>query len=333
MSNADRPLRVLVVTNMWPGEKSEYTGIFVQQQVDSLRAEAPDWTFDVFTMAGHRGRGDYVRAVPRVRRALAGGYDVVHAHYGFTAVTVALAERRTPLVVTLHGGDVNLAWQRAITRLAAWRASAMVVVSPRMRAGWGDASARVIPCGVMTDRYQPMDRAAARAQLGVPADAFVPLFPGDPSNPVKDYPLFLGALALLPEDVRARMHALTLGKLRPGEVPLRMGAADVVVLTSISEGSPMVVKEALSCGRPVVSVDVGDVADVLRGLPGCAVTPRHAPALAPLIEAAARRRQSPDDVARLRGSLRERGLDDRTVARSLLALYRSVAGAEPARAG
>jgi glycosyltransferase involved in cell wall biosynthesis len=55
------------------------------------------------------------------------------------------------------------------------------------------------------------------------------------------------------------------------EVPTWLNAADVVLLTSLREGSPMVVKEALACNVAVVSVDVGDVRERLAGIEGCFV--------------------------------------------------------------
>jgi glycosyltransferase involved in cell wall biosynthesis len=52
-------------------------------------------------------------------------------------------------------------------------------------------------------------------------------------------------------------------------VPLWINASDVLLLTSFHEGSPTVVKEALACGVPVVSVDVGDVRERIQGVKGC----------------------------------------------------------------
>jgi glycosyltransferase involved in cell wall biosynthesis len=56
------------------------------------------------------------------------------------------------------------------------------------------------------------------------------------------------------------------GGIPPERVPLLMNAADCLLVTSRSEGSPVVVKEALACNLPIVSVDVGDVAERLRGV-------------------------------------------------------------------
>lgn len=60
-----------------------------------------------------------------------------------------------------------------------------------------------------------------------------------------------------------RMKRILAGAVAPDQVSLYLNAADVLALCSVKEGSPTVVKEALACGLPVVSTDVGDVRDVL----------------------------------------------------------------------
>lgn len=329
-----RPRRVLVVTNMWPGEGSPYAGIFVQRQVEALRAVAPDWTFDVFTLAGHRGRKDYLLAVPRLRGRLRDGYDLVHAHYGFSGATAALAGAR-PLVTTLHGGDVNLAWQRPFTRFATRRSDVVIAVSERLRDAWGDPSLPVLSCGVPTDLFRPLDRSEARRRLGIASDARVVLFPADPAIPVKDYPLFEAALQQLPEEARHGLVVRTMGDVAPLDAPWHMAAADLVVLTSKHESGPLVVKEALACGVPVVAVDVGDVRETLEGLDACAVVPRDPRAIANAV--AQRLRQAapgepagsapgPPAASELRARVFDLRLDDPTVARRLLEIYRNAIG-------
>ena len=60
--------------------------------------------------------------------------------------------------------------------------------------------------------------------------------------------------------------------LDPNLVPLYINAADVIVLTSFFEGSPNVVKEALACCKPIVSVNVGDVKQNISGVDGCYIS-------------------------------------------------------------
>jgi len=73
--------------------------------------------------------------------------------------------------------------------------------------------------------------------------------------------------ALKTAGVRAQLHYMR--GVSNAEVPLWMNASHALLLTSAHEGSPTVVKEALACGLPVVSVDVGDVAERIEGVVGC----------------------------------------------------------------
>jgi len=312
--------RVLVVTNMWPGDGSPYAGIFVRRQVEALRRVAPSWTFDTFVMAGRRGRSDYLLAVPRLRRALRAGYDLVHAHYGFTGATAAMAGSR-PLVVTLHGGDVDIWWQRPITAWGVRRADRVIAVSERSRAVWGDASLPVLPCGVPTGLFGPRDRAEARRWLGIDMDAPTVLFPADPAVPVKDWPLFRTSIDRLTEPLRDQVVVRVLADVEPEEAPWHIAAADVVVVTSQRESGPLVVKESLAMGVPVVSVDVGDAGQVLAGVAGCAVVPHDPAAIAAAVERVLASRATPPDPERLRARVLELGLDDDAIARRLLTIY------------
>ena len=315
--------RVLVVANMWPGEGSPYKGIFVQRQVEALREAAPDWTFDVETIAGPRGRIDYLGGIPRLRRALRRGYDLVHAHYGFTGVTAALAGAR-PLITTLHGPDVDLAWQRQITRFAVWRSDLTIMVSERLRDAWGDPSLPILPCGVPMGVFRPRGRRQARERLGLPDDARVVLFPANPSDPLKDYPLFRRVVSQVRDQLGPPLVDLALD-VPPDEVPWRMAASDVVVLTSRMESGPLVVKEALACGVPVVAVDVGDVPETLEGVRGCEVVPRDREAIGAAVERVLMRAPAdPPDPSELRARILELGLEDSLIARRLLGLYEQV---------
>src|SRR5215471_8687298 len=139
MAAGGRHLKVLQVSNMWPAPDRPYYGVFVKDQVNSLRRRG----IACEVVYGNR---DYVGLRRRTREALhSGEFDLVHAHFGWTAAVVAdLCVRfRTPLVISYCGGDINCeegglarrtkSWVGSVaSRLAGFAASAIVVKSPAM---------------------------------------------------------------------------------------------------------------------------------------------------------------------------------------------------------
>ena len=108
------------------------------------------------------------------------------------------------------------------------------------------------------------------------------LLPGARANPDKGVGLFDAAV----DEVRKRVPDLTpvsLEGFSREQVAKVMNAVDVTLVTSDFEGSPVAVKESLACTTPVVSVPVGDLPQLLDGLPGCAIVPRDPVALADAI--------------------------------------------------
>lgn len=270
-ASTDPQLRILFVTNMWP-EGRDFRGVFVERQAISLRELGH--LVDVEIVAQRRGVTDYVLAAPRVRaRTRAGGHDVIHVHFGMTALAARFAGR-TPRVLTLYGSDVNTRWKRWLSRLGWGGVAARIYVSKRLAATAADAAAYVVPNGVDFEQFRPGDRAAARADLGIGPDELVVMFGADPARGMKGHDVFASVLDRL--DARGlRLKALVLTE--PGQSAARLvakfDAADVLLFTSRrgSEGSPTVIKEAIAMGLPVVSVDVGDVADMLAGVEPSAV--------------------------------------------------------------
>ena len=251
----------------------------MQRQVEALRAARPDWELDVVFVDTVASNAAYASGAGEVRRAIASWKpDLVHAHFGPSALFCR--SWKGPFVVTFHGSDVRKRRFVAVSRWAAHRADASIVVSeellPYLR-----TEAQVIPCGVDTRQFSAGDTTTARGRLGIATTAEpVILFPSSPGRPEKDYPLFEQAFeqlkAMHPEAV-----ALTLGAIAPQDVRDYLHAADAVLMTSTREGSSVVTKEALCCGTRVVSTAVGDMASQLEGFSGCAVVrDRNAEALA-----------------------------------------------------
>src|SRR5581483_3828780 len=102
---------------MYPTETSPQFGIFVQEQVNSIRALGHD--VDVMFVNAREGRlrhKSYVLGFPQLWRTLAKNrYDLIHAHYVFSGM-VARAQRSTPLVLTHHGPELLHPWQGPVCR-------------------------------------------------------------------------------------------------------------------------------------------------------------------------------------------------------------------------
>jgi teichuronic acid biosynthesis glycosyltransferase TuaC len=268
---------------MYPTEKEPWFGCFVRDQVDDLRALGV--SVDVLSFDGRSATSEYMRAAGRLRRALRlERFDVVHAHYGLTGA-VASTQRTVPTVTTFHGTDAgHVRWKRNVSWFVA-RTTYPIFVSRRSARLLGLPDASVIPIGIDTDLFALGDRHAARRAMGWHDDGAFVLFPGARSVPVKNAPLFDEVVDVLRTQGVAVTPVVLEGLTRE-QVATTMCAADVLLMTSISEGSPLAVREALATGTPVVSVDVGDVRDVVEGLDGCSVTSRDPRALARGVRAA-----------------------------------------------
>lgn len=270
------PLRVLTVTNMYPTPGRPIMGTFVGEEVVSLRRRGI--AVDVLFIDGPGSKMNYLRGVRELREAITPlgklstgesgktDYDLIHAHYVFCGM-IALTQRRLPVVLTQHGIEVQTGWTAPLSRWTSRRVTHTIATSTRVAAALRSCRITILPCGVDTDLFCPMDRGEARRVLGLPAAGPLVLFVGDP-RPEKRLPLIRAAFELL----RARVPGaqLLLVHDEPRErIPVYMNACDVLVLASVAEGSPMVVREALACNLPVVSTDVGDVKELISGVTRC----------------------------------------------------------------
>ena len=272
----------------------------------------------------------FLSALPSVlllRRAF--DFDLIDAHFGFPdAVAAILLGRwsRRPVAVTLRGSELEMARYRLRRAAMAWalrRAACVIAVSPQLAdlaisLGVPVDRVQVIGNGVDSARFQPADRVAARRRLGVPEQARLLVSVGHlarvkrfetvinilptlaASHPTLQFAIVGGAAAasgsypaeLEAEVLRSRLsdRVVVTGAVTPDEVALWLSAADLFILCSQREGSSNALREAIACGCPVVTSDVGDARQIVRPHTGVVVAANASPAdWSTTIDAALRR--------------------------------------------
>lgn len=296
-------MRVLVVTNMYPSPTSPAFGTFVADQVEAVRRRGVE--VDVLLVDARKRKLAYLVGVVRLwRQLLLRRYDLIHAHHAMSGI-VARMQIGLPVVVTYHGGEVGElvpGWLRRFARLGPHLFDRIIVVNRRERAILrDDPRVRVIPCGVNLDEFKPAPWDVSRRALGLPMDKRLVLWAGEYWQYEKRFELVKEAVAELRNSAPDAELVLLSGKPH-AVVPAYMSACDLLVLASRSEGSPMVIKEAMACNLPIVSTDVGDVDEVIGGVEGCLlVEPKADEMAAAMLKVLRERRRTTgrDRIARL----------------------------------
>lgn len=291
---------------------------FIVEQAEALKAKGCE--FEFFGLKGNGLKGYLKNLSPLKQRIKAFQPDVIHAHYGLSGLLANL-QRSVPVVTTYHGSDINdrkaLPFSIIAMQLSAWN---IFVSRKTMEKAKPKKEYSLQPCGIDLSDLQLTQRNEARRRMGLDDSKRYVLFSGAFDNYVKNAPLAMKAVALLQDE---SVELLELKGYTRDEVIVLMCAADVFLMTSISEGSPQVIKEALACGCPIVSVDVGDVKERIEGISGCFVSPSNDPEeIASLMKKALLF----EGKTKGRDSIIADGLDNKQVADKVIDIYHSIVG-------
>ena len=276
-----RPIRVLYVV---PGVKGGSSMVFAHNEIArlaSLGLETRTFMFD----AGANPLRAFLRAWELRRLVREYRPDIVHAHYGSLTAFVCAVATRSPLVITCRGSDLNpspmdgplrSAAQTLLSHLALLRASAIICVSRHLRdrLWWRKEKAVVIPTGINMEPFRPIPRGEARRQLDWQDGERVALFNAGRAPKVKRLDLAETSVAVMRELIGDVRLVVLRGQVPHEQMPLYLSGADCLLVTSDYEGSPDIIKEALACALPIVSVDVGDVSERLDGVRPSRIVPR-----------------------------------------------------------
>lgn len=286
-----------MVTGIYPTERKPHSGTFIRPIVDALRAQGH--AVDLIHPGPAPAPLRYIWAACQVLcKTIRRRYDIVHGHYGLWCLAACFRWRGA--VVSAFLGDDLLGTITAqgthskksllVARVSRWLcriSQAATVKSEQMKRAAGRADIAVIPDGVDFALFRPMPRAEARAVLGWDLEKFYVLFANNPALPVKNFALAQQTLQRLAER-GLQAELIVANGLPQSTVALYMNASNALLLPSLVEGAPNVVKEAMACNVPVVATNVGDAAQVIGRTEGCSVCSHDADELAGALEKALR---------------------------------------------
>jgi glycosyltransferase involved in cell wall biosynthesis len=289
-------VRILLVSQMYPGPSDPDLGVFVAQMEGALRARGHEIELAVLD---HRsgGKRRYVELRRRVRAA--GRPDVVWAHFLVPSGLIA-ASVDAPLVVTAHGRDVRNVGEvpgiAALTRRVVRRATTVIAVSDYLRRELelkipaARGKTEVVDSGVDLDRFPLLPHAngagpnfvcvgglTERKNVVRLADAFARLGRGSLTF-VGDGPLRSA--------LEGRENVRLAGRVPHDQVPAYLAGADVVCAPSLLEPFGQSILEAMACGRTVVATRVGGPPEFVSPEAGILVDPLHVGELSRALDAA-----------------------------------------------
>lgn len=259
-------MKVLYVTNMYPWVKNPYYGIFVREQIEGLKKH---FTLDekVYFINGRKNRLSYLISIFSINfHLLLNKYDIIHVHYGLSGLFAIFNPFiKTPIIVTLHSGDIDPKKSKFVqiflTKVLLRKTAKTIILNEDMRHSIEGISRQYsrIPCGVNTEVFKPEN-----ANMTHSGSNNLIIFPGSDKRKEKNFPLFLEVMTILRKEYKVTVQFEKLENRSREEVCTLFNKSQCVLLTSYSEGSPQVIKEAMACNANIVSTNVGDVNVLLR---------------------------------------------------------------------
>lgn len=286
---------------------------FVVEQAQALQQQG--MVVDYFGVVG-KGINGYLKAFFSLRKKIKEYQpDIIHAHYGLSGLLANL-QREVPVVTTYHGSDINVAAVRRFSKMAMRLSAWNIFVSQRnVKLARVNNKYTLLPCGIDMDNFTLQNKEEARTVLQWKWNGKYVLFAGAFENAVKNASLAQASVQLL-----SNVKLVELKGYNRKEVVTLFNAADALLLTSFAEGSPQVVKEAMACNCPVVTVDVGDVKERLEKVKFCAVVESNPQTIANALHVIMEQGERSNGREELLGQ----GLDNRNVAEKLIYIYNNV---------
>jgi teichuronic acid biosynthesis glycosyltransferase TuaC len=303
----------------------------VSRQGSSL--EEKGISIDYFGIKGH-GLIGYLRNIYLLKNYLKlCNPDLIHAHYGLSAIVAFLAKRNVKLIVSFMGSDllgskdIDLFYS-IISKLsivvnkflAKFSYKHIIVKSDEMLQKLDNIrKVSLIPNGINMNEFYFIDQKVARKELRLNQEGKIALFISNPERPEKNYNLAREAIHLCDCEITF----IPVFNILPDKLKFYYSAADVLIMTSLHEGSPNVIKEAMACCCPIVSTDVGNVKWLFGTIKGYYITGFDPQEIAlNILKAVDFREKNGKTEGRER--ILKLGLDSETIATRIIEVYKKV---------
>lgn len=252
-----------------PGSSdSKVNMVFARRMIPVLEKEGVE--VSTYYLSSRTHLPTLIRSWREVRKLISTlNPDLIHSQYGSVNGLFASLLGR-PYVITFRGTDINgdpaLSRARGIfsylcSQLAAARSEVSIFVSTYLavRLVFPGRFTTVLPSPIDLDKFSPTPKKNARERLGLSTDKKIIAFINSGDRLVKRPELARMVGSRVAEMYPGVVEFLEIKNVDPELVPVYLSAADCLLFTSQREGSPNAIREALACGVPVVSVNVGDV--------------------------------------------------------------------------
>jgi len=262
-------MKVLHITNNYPTDKHPIFGIFVKEQIDSLKNQGLE--NEVFFINGReKGKFEYLKSIFKLRKFLDGkNFDVVHCHHALSGLCFIFSgkSKKFQSLISYQNDPLNEGG-KFIYNFIKKKFNAIILKSDSPIVD--NSTVYYQPNGVNTNFFKPINREDCIHKLNLQSNKRYILFVS--SNFIREqkrYDRFQEVLTILKNKYKlSDIEELKLINTERPLVPLYFNAASLHLLTSDFEGSPNSVKEAMACNTPVVSTNVGNVEELLKKVDG-----------------------------------------------------------------
>lgn len=290
---------------------------FIYDQVIAIKKLDDNIEFDYFFIKG-KGCLGYLKNLSKLKQQIKlNKYDLIHAHFALSGLLANL-QRKVQVITTFHGSDINKFSLRIISAFVELLSNKTIYVSDNL---YKKAlikfkqKSSIIPCGVDFNIFYPHTKSSGNENQDFKFNAKKKiLFSSSFDNPVKNFKLLERAISMIQD---YDFELIELKGFNRKEVALLMNKVDICVMTSISEGSPQFIKEAMACSCPIVSTDVGDVKQIIAETEGCFVTSYDPKDVANKIIQACRFNKKTN------GSQKISYLDNKIISKKIISVYNS----------